>query len=95
MGGNAKSRSNHLTWEKVPPPRGGGALWEISVKSRFESKFSVKSPVYFWVENLGQNAIWVENEAPRKPRNRVFQCNNDEKVLKIFSRCARLSNMII
>ena len=47
----------HLTWEKVPPPGGGGVSGEISVKSRFESKFSVKSPVYFWVENLGQNAI--------------------------------------
>ena len=58
MGGNAIFRSNHLTWEKVPPPPGGGGgSGEISVKSRFESKFSVKSPVYFWVENLGQNAI--------------------------------------
>ena len=32
----------------------------------------------------------------RKPfRNRVFECKNDEKVLKIFSRCARLSNNVI
>ena len=32
----------------------------------------------------------------RKPfRNRVFECKNDEKVLKIFSRCARLSNNMI
>ena len=89
MGGNAIFRSNHLTWEKVPPPLGVGGCLEKSRSNRDLSQNFRSNRQFIFGSKISVKTRFESKTKHPESHEIVFSSVKTMKKCSKFSRAAR------